>query len=313
MGSTSQTTARLLKGYRASGHAFSAAGISSFALDEGPAHGEAVLCVHGVPASAYLYRKVVPALAARGMRGIAVDLPGLGFAGRPADADYSWTGLGRWLGSAIDVLGLERFHLVVHDIGGPIGFEVAAAHPQRVQSLTILNSPLAVETFHRPWMMEPFAHPVVGQAWLKSAQLPGTFLTLMRYIGVTRRVPAAEIACYIPLLLGDDKGRAFLKIMRGFEMTTAKQRLYQSAVRDTPYPVQIVWGARDRGLTWRRYGVQAQMAAGLDHAVLLPGKHFLQEDCPDEIANAVHRLVHRAVASDPSRSAPTNQPRKTTS
>jgi pimeloyl-ACP methyl ester carboxylesterase len=244
-----------------------------------------------VPASAYLYRKVVPALAARGLRGIAVDLPGLGLAERPVDADYTWTGLGRWLGSAVDALELDRFHLVVHDIGGPIGFEVAAAHPDRVRSLTILNTTVAVESFRRPWMMEPFAHPVLGEAWLTSTRLPGMFLALMRYVGVTRRVPAAEIASYVPLLLGDDGGRAFLRIMRGFELTAAKQRLYLSAVRDTPYPVQVVWGVRDRALTWRRYGVQAQMAAGLDDAILLPGKHFVQEDCPEEVAEAVYRLA----------------------
>jgi haloalkane dehalogenase len=284
-------TSSLLERHRASGRSFRAGGIGSFVLDQGPRDGEAVVCVHGVPASAYLYRKVVPALAARGLRGIAVDLPGLGLAERPTDADYTWTGLGRWLGTAIDALELDRFHLVVHDIGGPIGFEVAAAHPDRVRSLTMLNTTVAVESFHRPWMMEPFAHPVLGEAWLKSTRLPGMFLALMRYVGVTRQVPAAEIACYVPLLLGDDGGRAFLRIMRAFELTAAKQRLYLSAVRDTPYPVQIVWGVRDPALTWRRYGVQAQMAAGLDNAILLPGKHFLQEDCPDEIAAAVHQFV----------------------
>jgi haloalkane dehalogenase len=284
-------TTSLLERHRASGRSFRAGGIGSFVLDQGPRDGEAVVCVHGVPASAYLYRKLVPALAARGLRGVAVDLPGLGLAERPTDFDYTWTGLGRWLGSAIDALELDRFHLVVHDIGGPIGFEVAAAHPHRVRSLTILNTTVAVESFHRPWMMEPFAHPVLGEAWLKSTRLPGMFLALMRYVGVTRQVPAAEIACYVPLLLGDDGGRAFLQIMRGFELTAAKQQLYLSAVRDTPYPVQVVWGVRDRALTWRRYGVQAQMAAGLDHAILLPGKHFLQEDCPDEIAAAVHQFV----------------------
>jgi pimeloyl-ACP methyl ester carboxylesterase len=309
---TSQTTARLLESHRASGHVFTADGITSFALDEGPRDGEAVVCVHGVPASAYLYRKVVPALAACGLRGIAVDLPGLGLAERPADVDYSWTGLGRWLGSAIDALGLDRYHLVVHDIGGPIGFEVAAADPHRVRSLTVLNAPIAVETFHRPWMMEPFAHPILGEAWLKSSQLPGSFATLMRYIGVTRRVSNAEIACYIPLLLGNDNGRAFLQIMRGFEMTTAKQRLYLSAVRNTPYPVQVVWGVRDRELTWRRYGVQAQMAAGLDHAVLLPGKHFVQEDCPQEIAGAVYLLARRGAAENCEQTVSAKPTRKAT-
>ena len=288
---TSENVARLLERHRASGQVFTAGGIGSFVLDQGPRDGEPVVCVHGVPASAYLYRKVVPALAARGLRGVAVDLPGLGLAERPADADYSWTGLGRWLGSAIDALGLDRFHLVVHDIGGPIGFEVAAADPRRIRSLTLLNTAVAVESFHRPWVMEPFAHPVLGQAWLKSMQLPGLFVALMRYLGVTRRVSIAEIACYVPLLLGTDGGRAFLRIMRGFELTADKQRRYLAAVRGTPYPVQVVWEVRDRTLTWRRYGVEAQRAAGLDRAVLLPGKHFLQEDCPEEIADAVHQLA----------------------
>jgi haloalkane dehalogenase len=281
----------LLDRYRASGRMFTAGGIGSFVLDQGPPDGEPVVCVHGVPASAYLYRKVVPALAARGLRGIAVDLPGLGLAERPADADYTWTGLGRWLGSAIDALELDRFHLVVHDIGGPIGLEVAAAVPDRVRSLTVLNTTIAVESFHRPWVMEPFAHPVVGEAWLKSMQLPGLFVALMRALGVTRRVPTAEIACYVPLLLGDDGGRAFLQIMRGFEATADKQRHYLAALRSKPYPAQVVWGVRDPLLTWRRYGVQAQLAAGLDDAIPLPGKHFVQEDCPEEVADAIHRLA----------------------
>src|SRR5271155_2662591 len=248
-------TSRLLERHRASGQVFTAGGIGSFVLDEGPRDGEAVVCVHGVPASAYLYRKVLPALAARGLRGIAVDLPGLGLAERPVDAD---------------------------------------AEPHRVRSLTILNTTIAVESFHRPWVMEPFAHPVMGEAWLKSIRLPGIFMALMRALGVTRRVPAAEIACYVPLLLGDDGGRAFLQIMRGFEATADKQRRYLAALRDRPYPVQVVWGVRDRMLTWRRYGVQAQLAAGLDDAILLPGKHFVQEDCPEEIAEAVHQLARAA-------------------
>jgi pimeloyl-ACP methyl ester carboxylesterase len=283
----------ILAEYRASGRNFTASGISSFALDEGPRDAEPVVCVHGVPASAYLYRKVVPALAHNGLRGIAVDLPGLGLAQRPDDADYTWSGLGRWLLAAVDALNLDRFHLLVHDIGGPIGFEVAAAEPDRVLSLTLLNTIIAVETFRRPWPMEPFAHRGVGEAWLESLRIPGVFVALMRYLGVSRHVPTAQISCYVPLLLGTDGGRAFLKIMRGFELTTQSQRRYVAAVRNPAYPVQIVWGARDPALSWRHYGVQAQLAAGLEDATQLPGKHFLQEDCPEQIAGAVQRLAVR--------------------
>lgn len=290
---TAAETTRLLESYRRSGRTFSAGGITSFVIDDGPRDAPPVVCVHGVPASAYLYRKVVPELGARGLRGIAVDLPGLGFADRPADADYSWTGLGRWLLSAIDTLQLERFHLVVHDIGGPVGFEVVNAVPQRVLSLTLLNTIIEVQAFHRPWPMEPFAHRGVGEAWLALMRVPGIFQAIMRLVGVSRRVPAAELACWLPLLLDDDGGRAFLRIMRGFEMTAAKQQRYLDAVRHTRYPVQIVWGARDTMLPWRRYGVQAQRAAGTGDAILLPAKHFLQEDHPEEIAAAVHRLTTR--------------------
>ncbi|CDO88666.1 haloalkane dehalogenase [Mycobacterium triplex] len=282
---------RLLDRYRSSGRFFSAAGIKSFVLDDGPGDAPPVVCVHGVPSSAYLYRKVVPALAGTGLRGIAIDLPGLGLAERPADADYTWTGLGRWLLAAIDELRLDRFHLVLHDIGGPIGFEVAGAVPERVLSMTLLNTIIEVESFHRPWPMEPFAHRGIGEAWLAALRMPGAFLSIMRFVGVSRRVPTAEIACWLPLLFGDDGGRAFLKIMRGFELTAGKERHYLDVVRDGPFPVQVVWGARDRMLPWRRWGVAAQSAAGLQDPIKLPAKHFLQEDCPQEVAEAVYRFA----------------------
>ena len=81
----------VIEAHERSGRRFRAGGIESFGLEKGS--GDPVVCLHGVPASSFLYRKVVPELADRGLRGIAFDLPGLGLAERPADADYSWTGL----------------------------------------------------------------------------------------------------------------------------------------------------------------------------------------------------------------------------
>ena len=77
-----------------SGRRFTAGGVDSFVLDAG-AEGP-VVCLHGVPTSAFLYRKLVVELAARGLRGMAFDLPGLGRADRATDFDYTWTGLGRF-------------------------------------------------------------------------------------------------------------------------------------------------------------------------------------------------------------------------
>jgi pimeloyl-ACP methyl ester carboxylesterase len=290
---TSAAVNEALAAHRHSGRHFAAGGISSFVLDAGAPDAPAVVCVHGVPASSFLYRKVVPELAARGLRGIAVDLPGLGLAERPPDADYTWTGLGRWLLAAIDTLEVERFHLLLHDIGGPVGFEVANAVPDRVLSMTLLNTIVEVRDFHRPWPMEPFAHRGIGEAWLASLRLPYAFTAIMRLVGVSGKVPRAELECWLPLLFGDDGGEAFLKIMRGFELTDAKHQAYVHAVRGTPYPVQIVWGARDTMLSWKRYGTAIQRATELTHATLLPAKHFVPEDCPKEVAEAVSRLARR--------------------
>ena len=86
----------------------------------------------------------------------------------PRDFDYSWSGLARWTGAAIDALGIERCHLVVHDIGGPVGFEWAIRNPERVLSLTALNTLVDVASFHRPWPMHPFSIRGIGELWLRS-------------------------------------------------------------------------------------------------------------------------------------------------
>jgi pimeloyl-ACP methyl ester carboxylesterase len=244
--------------------------------------------VHGVPTSSFLYRKVLDQLAARDLRGVAFDLPGLGLAERPEDFDYTWTGLGHFCVHAVEALGLERFHLVVHDIGGPVGFELARAMPERVRSLTILNTMIDVATFKRPWVMEPFARTGIGQLWLRSMTRP-VFLGLMYSQGIKRRraVPREEVYAYVDLLKREDGGRAFLRIMRGFERTPEKQTFYRGAVRDVPYPVQIVWGADDPALKLSEYGESVRRAAGLDTIHRVPAKHFLQEDQAPAIAERV--------------------------
>jgi pimeloyl-ACP methyl ester carboxylesterase len=77
----------VVRQHRAAGRRFEAAGVGSFVREDGPATGQPVVCLHGVPASCFLYRKVLRELAARGLRGVAFDLPGLGLADRPSAFD----------------------------------------------------------------------------------------------------------------------------------------------------------------------------------------------------------------------------------
>ena len=194
--------------------------------------------------------------------------------------------------AAVDELGLGRFHLVVHDIGGPVGFELAAAVPGRIASLTLLNTTIDVTEFTSPWSMEPFRHRGAGEMWMRSLNRPAfRFLMRLQGIGDPAAVSRAELDTYLALIKGPDHGRAFLQIMRSTERTAAKQARYRAAVRDVPYPVQAIWGDRDPAMTLAVYGEKARTAAGLARVHTVPGKHFPQEDCAPAIARQIAELA----------------------
>ena len=164
--------------------------------------------------------------------------------------------------------------------------------PERILSITLLNTMIETTQFHRPWMMEPFARRRVGALWLASMVRPA-FRQLMYYAGIRDRsaTPAAELDAYVDLLKREDSGRAFLKVMRGFEFTAAKERLYTSVVRYVPYPVQVVWGANDPTLKLSTYGERAKRVTGVAAVYPVPGKHFPQEHQAAAIADRIASLA----------------------
>ncbi len=280
--------AEAISRHEAAGRRFTAAGVESFVLEVGK--GDPVVLMHGVPVSSYLYRRLAPELAGRGLRGVAFDLPGLGLAQRPERFDYTWSGLGRWAGAAIDALGIERCHLVVHDIGGPVGLEWAVRNPGRVLSLTALDTLVDVASFHRPWPMHPFSIRGIGELWLRGPK--PVFHQIYYLTGIADRsaVPRAEVAAHFEMLRSVDGGRAFLKIMRGFELSEEKERFYFEGLRGRAYPAQVIWGSEDRMLGESRR-LAAMRALEVGEATILPARHFLQEDQPVAIAEAIAGLV----------------------
>lgn len=285
-----RTTADVLQAHRAAGRFLSVDGLQTFVLDKG--QGKPVLCLHGVPTSSYLYRKVIDELADRGLRGISFDLPGLGFTDRPADYGYSFDRLARFAARVTEELGLDHYHLVVHDVGGPVGFALAADHPDRVRSLTILNTWIDVVNFQKPLPMRPFELPVAGELEL-AAMNHLTWQLVWKGLAVadTSGIPTEESNAYVDLLKRDDGGAAFLKIMRNFADSEAfRDRCYR-AVQQVPYPMQAIWGSEDPGLTYERYGEEIKRVAGLQAVHQLPAKHLLQEEQAGAIAEQVWRIA----------------------
>lgn len=274
---------QVIEEHKTSGKFITVEGVQTFVLDWG--EGDPVFCIHGVPASSYLYRKVLKELVGKGFRGVAIDLPGLGLSGRPEDFDYSFSNFATFCARAAEELGLERYHLVVHDIGGPIGFALAAQNREKILSLTILNTWIDVDKFKKPLPMRPFEKPVLGETQL-AATTHATWQLMFKglFVQDTDRIPTEEINAYVDLLKREDGGKAFLKIMRNFEDSVAFRELCHQAVQDVPYPVQAVWGAEDPGLVYERYGEEIRQVANLSEVHKLPTKHFPEEDQWEAVA-----------------------------
>lgn len=276
----------LISDHQAAGRFVTVNGIRAFVREEGS--GESVLCLHGVPSSSFLYRKVLPGLAEEGYRGISFDLPGMGLSERPKEFDYSWSGLGVWTAALVETLDLKEYHLILHDIGGPVGFELLSAHLPRVKSLTILNTLLVgVADFQKPWMMRPFEKKGLGRLYL-STLTSFSLRILMRMSGVNDMsvFGKKEAQAYVRLLKGTDRGTAFLKIMRGFEPTLEKEKKYRLAVTSLNVPKQVIWGMNDPALTPEEYAFPIRDELGISRLIETEGKHFLQEDQAERIVEA---------------------------
>ncbi len=286
-----QTNNEVVRSHADSGKWVEVNGQRAFVFEQG--EGVPIVCLHGVPASSFLYRKIIPLLAEQGYRGIAPDLLGMGLSAKPKNADYSWTSLGKWCVQLLAELGLKEYHLVIHDIGGPIGCELIANAPERVLSVTILNSPIAnLAIFKKPFPMFFFEQAIIGEVFLQTT-VPFLFRFLMHLRGVHDNgvFGLSEAKAYLYFLKGGDHGTAFLKIMRSFEANADKEKLYLDALRALEVPIQIIWGIHDKGLTLEKYGTPLQRALRLDKIHEVEGSHFIQEDCTKVIVEQIMRLI----------------------
>lgn len=112
------------------------------AVEDGPLDGELVLLLHGFPETKHSYRHQIPVLAAAGYRVVAVDQRGYSPGARPVGVDaYRIGALVRDVLAMADSLGAERFHLVGHDYGAVVAWQVAARHQHRLASMTSLSVP----------------------------------------------------------------------------------------------------------------------------------------------------------------------------
>ena len=110
-------------------------------IDEGPLIANPVLLMHGEPSWSYLYRKMIPLIAAAGNRVIAPDLVGFGRSDKPAHRnDYTYQRHADWMKSWLTELDLSNITLVCQDWGGLIGLRLVADDPDRFARVVAANT-----------------------------------------------------------------------------------------------------------------------------------------------------------------------------
>jgi haloalkane dehalogenase len=135
-----------LEGYPFAPHYLNVAeGLRMHYVDEGPSDGPVVLLLHGEPTWSYLYRKMIPPLAAAGFRAIAPDLIGFGKSDKPSRIrDYSYARHERWLRACLDTLRLDEITLFAQDWGSLLGLRIAGLQPNRFARIMIANGALPI-------------------------------------------------------------------------------------------------------------------------------------------------------------------------
>lgn len=116
-------------------------GLSIFYRESGPKDAPVILLLHGLPSSSRMFQPLLTRLADN-YHLLAPDFPGFGHSDWPDPKSFAYTfdHIASVMDGFTHALGLSRYTLYMHDYGGPVGFRMALAHPERVQALIIQDA-----------------------------------------------------------------------------------------------------------------------------------------------------------------------------
>lgn len=115
-------------------------GLKIFYREAGDPEKPTIVLLHGFPASSHMYRNLMRDLA-DAYHVVAPDYPGFGESSFPSADQYEYTfdNLAKTMDRFLEQRGLDKYSLYIQDYGAPIGFRIATAHPERVQTLLVQN------------------------------------------------------------------------------------------------------------------------------------------------------------------------------
>lgn len=251
-----------------------------------------VIMLHGFPETSACWSAVGDRLAARGFTSYAPDQRGYSPGARPSEiSDYR---LGHLVGDVVglcDALGVKRVHLAGHDWGAIVAWAVAAAHPERVTTLTALSVPHPTafawarendpDQRERSGYMDFFTKPDEPER----ALLADDCVALR--LGFGDVVPAEVVEQHLRVLSGPGAMTAALNWYRAMASDTHE-------VSDVTVPTTFVWSSGDIAIT--RAGAErcGEHVSGPYRYVEIPGgTHWIPEESPDLVTDAIVTSIER--------------------
>jgi pimeloyl-ACP methyl ester carboxylesterase len=255
----------------------------------GPASGDLVLLLHGFPETKRSFRAQLTALGDAGYRAVAVDQRGYSPDARPSGVDaYDIRNLTRDVLVIADSLDAPRFHLVGHDYGAVVGWQVAARHGDRLATYTSLS------VGHPVAYLEAYA---TGDQEARSSYFhwfrdPATDIELGSYDRLH--------ALYLAAGLSADDAVEYAKALGSPEAIGSGLNWYRAAgasmIEGLPpveVPVLLVWSTEDPALgPESAYGTADHVDGPYELIVLEGIDHWIPEHAPDETNE--HLLAHLA-------------------
>jgi pimeloyl-ACP methyl ester carboxylesterase len=263
-------------------------GLSIFYREAGPRDGPTLLLLHGFPSSSRMFDSLFPLLNGS-YHLVALDYPGFGHSDAPPPERFSYTfdHLAQVTGHFTEALGLGHYVLYVQDYGGPIGFRLALAHPERVQALIVQNAVAHDEGLGPLWAAR---RAFWADRASNEARLRETFLspdaTRLRHVGASPNVDHYNPDLWIDelaFLSRPGQDRIQLDLFHDYRTNVASYPRWQEYLRSHRPPTLVVWGKYDPS-----FALAGATAYGRDvpdaEIHLLEAGHFALDEAADEIA-----------------------------
>jgi pimeloyl-ACP methyl ester carboxylesterase len=256
---------------------------------------EAVVFVHGNPGSADDWEALGQACAEQGLRAVAPDMPDFGETAAPAGFDHTVAGYAAFLDHVLQAVGVERAHLVLHDFGGPFGLVWAAAHPERLASVTLIDTGvLPGYKWHR--MAKIWRTPVIGEL----------FQAISSKAAMKRALAAAE-----PKGLPEEfmdrmvdqydrrTKKAVLKLYRSTDEPGAAATEFSAWMAPKDIPALVVWGKGDSYLPHSYAERQREAFPSAEVHVLPDSGHWPFADAPEKVRELLVGFLGRVANEEP--------------